>query len=269
MRMGKIDGRTIQFPQLRGTLPSLKYPAIADIKYDGELNYIRFDQAEPYTINKYGTMRYDFPALNSISSELKSAGVQSAVLVGELYWDEGKLGALYDLLSKKKDDGVRLKLFDMVELDGGNTRKEELITRREMMNEVGMSAHSAKCWVVGDKKEAGKVFDNVVKDGYEGIVVKSLDSIYNVGPCSWVKMKYKDQNDLVVVDIDKTKERIEVMHVSADSNGISRQVNVGVKASNKHKKHIKLGELVTIEHQGVLASGSLRHPVLIAKPEWK
>jgi hypothetical protein len=43
---------------------------------------------------------------------------------------------------------------------------------------------------------------------------------------------------------------------------------VGLKAPNRYKKHIKIGDKVTVEHQGVLASGSLRHPVLIPRKEW-
>ena len=39
MQVTKIDGKTITFPQLRGSLAGLHYPCMAEIKYDGEFNY--------------------------------------------------------------------------------------------------------------------------------------------------------------------------------------------------------------------------------------
>jgi len=274
MLSSKIDGKQISYPQLRGTVASIKYPALAEIKMDGELNYIRIDDDDkPYTINKYGTMRADFPALNDIAENLKDEGIDTATILCELYWDEGKLGALYELLSKKKDDGVKLSVFDMIEVNGECIRNQSLLDRKEMMSELKLGAWTPKCWVVEDKDEMQARFEETMTMGFEGIVVKDLESKFVQGPCSWVKMKYKDQNDCAVSMIDPVKERIEIMYMSPDptssTNTGVRMVPVGVKAPNSYKKHIKVGDIVTIEHQGVLTSGSLRHPVLIAKKEWK
>ena len=270
METAKIDNKIINYPQLRGTTASITYPAIAELKIDGELNYIRIED-KPYTINKYGTMRRDWPAINDIDKELTSNGVSSAVLVSELYWDEGKLGALYDLLSKKKDNAVKLSVFDVIEINGEDMREKPLVERKEMLHAIGVGAWTPKCWVIEDKDDLEARFQEAMQMGYEGIVAKGLDSKFQHGPCSWTKLKYKDQNDCAVVLIDPVKERIEIIYISPDpaiQNSV-RTVHVGVKAPNSYKKHIKLGDLVTIEHQGVLASGSLRHPTLVAKKEWK
>jgi len=270
MILDKIDGKIIKFPECRGSQSGLKYPALAEIKHDGELCYMRIDQVKPWTINKYGTMRSDFPELNLIAGEMKAAGTQSALLIGELYWNEGKLHESYALSSNKKSDKVKLSVFDIMELDGGNMRDMTLVERKETINERGLQSWAPKCWVVQDEAESDLIFQNVINDGYEGIVMKNLDSKYVCGPCDWVKRKFKDRNNLQIVSIDPVKEKIEVMHISPDTNGMSmRYVPVGVKAPNKYKKHLKIGDVVEIEHQGVLPSGSLRHTVLIPKPEWK
>jgi ATP-dependent DNA ligase len=269
MKMSKVGGKNIHFPQLRGSADALRYPAIADVKYDGEFNYAVIRKADVYTINKYGTMRRDFTQLNEIDKVVREANVSSAVFACELFWGEGKLGALYDLLSRKKDNDVKLRLFDLIEINGENMRDEDLVTRREMMFEMGVKQWMAESRFIEDESEAMQMFADTCNDGYEGIVLKDIKSKFINGPCSWVKLKKKDQNECAVTAVDPGKERIEIMYVSLDPNGDSRSVGVGVKAPDKYKKHIKVGSIVTIEHQGVLDSGSLRHPVLIPKKEWK
>ena len=268
MQVGKINNKTINFPQLRGSLAGVRYPALAELKYDGEFNYIIFKNSDTYTINKYGTMRRDFPHLNLVKKKLESNSVSSAVLVCEVYWNEGKLGALYDLLSKKKDDAIKLCIFDVIELNNDNVRNHTLLDRKELLHDVGLKRWLPKCWVVEDKADVDIRFQGATLEGYEGIVVKDFDTHFVNGPCSWVKIKYKDRSDYQVSLVEHIKERIEVQ-VPVTKPNQPQWITLGVKAPNRYKAHIKVGDMVTVEHQGVLASGSLRHPVLIAKKEWK
>jgi ATP-dependent DNA ligase len=259
----------IQFPQLRGSLGAVKYPAFSELKYDGELNYVVYSHSKPtFTVNKYGNSRQDFPALNLITQHIKGSTkkdcVNTVMLIGELYWGEGKKGALYELLSRKKDDAVNIKVFDLIEYNGVNFKQDTLIDRRELMFNLGLGPHLVPCTVVNNKLEATTAFERAKNEGWEGVVIKSLDSRYNNGPCPWVKLKWKDRSDYPVTGIDSVKERIEI---GADYPGKQR-VFVGVKAPNRYKKHIAIGDMVTIEHQGVLVSGSLRHPVLIPRKGW-
>jgi len=265
MQVTKIENKAITFPQLRGSLAGLHYPCMAEIKYDGEFNYLSLTESDACLINKYGTVKRDFPMLNDIVKVLRDNKTVSATFVCELYWNTGKLGALYEFLAHKKDDACKLCLFDIIELNGVNIRTEDYLDRKERMQEAGVDKWLPKCWVVNDIPDTEHRFKEVTDDGWEGITVKSFNGSYVSGPCSWVKMKFKDQSDYEVVLVDSTKERIEI--VALYPNGI--RVTVGVKASNRYKKHISIGDMVTVEHQGVLASGSLRHPVLIAKKEWK
>jgi ATP-dependent DNA ligase len=268
MKVTKHTGKSIAFPQMRGSVASLKYPVIADVKYDGEFNYIHITDTEAFTINKYGTMRRDFPELNKIAKLVREA-TSSVTLVCEVYWDEGKLGALYDLLSHKKDDDIKLRAFDLIEVGNENYKAQTFLDRREMMYELGLKRWLPTCWMIEDKIELQHMFENVTNQGYEGLAVKGLDTHFVTGPCAWVKMKYKDRTDYAVCSIDPVKERIGIAAPSSTvTPGVIQMIEVGCKAPNKYKKHIKIGEIVTIEHQGVLASGSLRHPVLIAKKEW-
>lgn len=220
----------------------MRYPAIVEIKYDGELNL--FDHG--VLINKYGTTRENFTAIANIP--------HNCVLLGELFTGQGKAGELYNLLSNKtNDDALTYEPFDILEYNGVDMRKETLSRRRNILDELCPTVTYE--WA-DNKNEVMEIYEEIISLGYEGCVVKSLESQYRDGPCSWVKLKHKDQSDYKVTLVEPLLERIEV-----DVAGVI----VGCKCPNKYKKSVKVGDLVTIEHQGVLASGSLRHPVFIRK----
>lgn len=238
----------IGFPELRGSLAGMRYPAIVEPKLDGELNKLIVDKDEVYLINKYGTKRewnVDLPT--------------GTILLGELVVKDGKAGELYELLKHKKDDNLKFIAFDILQDTGVDVRKRVLERRLEYLRDICIvNIHTVDIFPVQNEREAMGTYEMLVSQGYEGAVVKSLSSTYVEGPCSWVKIKHKDRNELPVVSIDPVKERMEVLHAG---------IRVGVKLPSKYKTTIKLGDLVTIEHQGVLASGSLRHPVYVAKEE--
>ena len=268
---GSVD---MPIPELRRKLGSMKYPAFGEIKYDGEFTFIFYEGNKICTVNKYNKLRTQFPQLNDIRDDIFDCGrAQSATMLAELYYGEGKRNALYDLNSNKESDTLNLKIFDLLELYGNDMTQEQLVDRKEALQDIfpTNTQFLAKTKVIKDKIGAEEYFKWTTDNGYEGAVIKSLDSHLVSGPCSWVKMKFKDQSDYEVHLIDPSKERIEVLVpiVSAHPSGTAQKfVRVGVKAAQRYKRHIKVNDKVTVEHQGVLDSGSLRHPVLIPKGEW-
>lgn len=263
MLISKGTAPIYNWPELRGSLECMRYPALAEIKLDGEFDFIYYDELKkPYmwTVNKYGTTRSEYAELDRLGGILWDKGIRRCVLMGELYFDKGKKGQLYQLLERKKiDDNLHLCPFDIYSLNENSLAHESLLTRKEILNDLIGQWGNLESKVVQNSIDVQVFFEAVTMAEYEGIVVKSLDEQLILGPCNWVKVKFKDKNDLFVAFVDGTQERIEVIH---------RNVGVGVKCPNKYKKFIKPGDTVTIEHQGVLASGSLRHPVLIPKKEW-
>jgi len=252
----------MQAPELRGSLANIRYPAFCETKLDGEfcfIHYVPNKRGEQiWTVNKYGTSRDCFKALRQIWDILRKNSVfTSQVFLAELFHGSGMRGSLYDLNSNKKSDDLHLCIFDVFD------QTKSLLDRKELLFEM-IGPNQIQPIVIMDRPDAEVQFKLATSKGYEGIVLKPLDSPLVLGPCSWVKMKYKDRNELFVGMVDLHKERIEVIHPTGTVG-----VAVGVKAPNRYKKHIKAGDVVTIEHQGVLPSGSLRHPVLIAKKEWK
>ena len=246
--------------KLRGSPSQIEYPCWAEIKMDGEYTWLVKTDASCYTVNKYGLCRLNYPITES-AKRLKGASLGDFILIGELYYGDGKKGRLYDLLSHKESDALNFMPFDIVQFKGVSVGKATLVDRLEMMHELGVDPtiqnHGR---VIDDKEQLNEYCEWVKEQGYEGIVVKGLEGVLIFGPCNWIKLKYKDQSDFRVTLIDPVKERIEVVVYTPTT---LRQV--GCKCSNKDKATLKVGDTVTIEHQGILAQGGLRHPVFKGK----
>lgn len=253
----------IDYPQLRGSLESIKYPAFVEPKLDGELNYCYMEKDVACLRNKYGKERTDFPAVTELK---KAMGDRTAIFAGELVYGEGKSGDLYEFLKNKTSNGLRFVIFDIISLDGKSLTSESTLDRKEMLIELfddkrDMLNTKVLCPAVAhSKSEVETIYLKVIKMGYEGVVIKNFHEKYISGPCNWVKMKHRDINAYKVCYIDPVKERIEVTVAT-----INTTRPVGVKVMNNIKKLLKVGDVVNIEHQGVLPMGGLRHPVFRGK----
>lgn len=260
----------IQFPELRGTLGATRFPVFAELKYDGEFNWIEYRDGEAYCVNKYGTIKSRLKMLDEIVAQIQNYATEKLVpiisitFMAEVYAGDGKAGKLYDLLSQKNSGDLRIFVFDIIQINGESLRNTKLIDRKEILGEI--LPYMQTPWYFEKKDEVEKLFEIMTGSGWEGLVVKPIDSPIVFGPCNWVKMKKKDRTDYRVINVDVTKERIVV---EATYPGKAKAIPVGVKAANRYKSNIQVGDWVTIEHQGILESGSLRHPVLIPKKEWK
>ena len=243
------------FPELRGDIRAIRYPAYVEAKCDGELNWFKPDKE--CLINKSGKIRYSFPITKELS-HIKHK------LLGELYWGDGKAGALYEFLKHQTDDELKFMVFD-VDIPGTYFER-----RMWLIEHISPTPHVR---IVDASRALTK--DNIEPNydyyvhclRYEGIVVKSGDSRLIMGICPWVKMKNKETSDLPVAYIDPTLERIDVWVQLSDDNHIGKMC--GVKVMNKVKATLKIGDIVEIEHQGILSQGGLRHPVFIRRRDDK
>lgn len=236
-------------------------PAFADIKYDGE--YCVADtrggvHGYPKLINSYGKARVDCPILRELPPE--------SVFYGELTWNGGFNGELYSLLSHKTDDELFMYVFDVSILEGRDVTKLPLMDRRELLLNMlglwrqGSSMHVAtvNSYYCDDKVDIEEAFGAATRDGYEGVVIKQANQVLNFGAsCTWVKLKHTLNADLKVIAIDPSQERIECE--------LPNRRPLGVKVMNKIKQTLQVGDMVEIQHYGVLNGGGLRHPVFIRK----
>jgi hypothetical protein len=226
-------------PKLRGDFENFSwYPACAQIKIDGEYEII--DTKYETTINKYGKTRTDFPALNEIITKLHGPHR----LIAELYWGDGKNNALYKLLENKESDDLKLFVHD-IQLPYATA-----FERLSFLKDKGLTQFT----VVENKQEALDFFNETVKAGYEGIVLKpSASKIQEAN--QWVKVKLEDETEMEVTKIYESEEKVDLKFEGKI---------VGCKASTALKSKLRVGQTVLVKHNG-FTKNSVRHPVIINK----
>ncbi len=255
------------YPELRATLSGIHYPALVELKLDGELDWCvgQGGEVEPYFINKRGKVRTEMPILEAIKRRMDEKPFE---LVGELFHGQGENHALYALNSNRESDDLNFYPFDIISYENQSLVNQTLVDRKEIIASHLWDLIPARPIIVYSEKDVEKEFEKACKAGFEGIVIKNLNGRYITGACPWVKLKFSDQSDYVVTMIDPVKERIEIAVSSVTSTGAPLTRTVGAKCSHKQKASLRVGSLVTIEHHGLMEGGSLRNPVFIgvAKP---
>ncbi|MAG08253.1 DNA ligase [Candidatus Woesearchaeota archaeon] len=108
-----------------------------------------------------------------------------------------------------KEFPVEVNVFDVMSYNGKSLLKEPLKERRKLLEKVVREQKRkivlAKKIVTSDPKEAEKFFQESLKEGNEGIIMKKLDSVYKPGARAGNWIKYKpvmETLDLVIVGAD-------------------------------------------------------------------
>jgi hypothetical protein len=246
MKILKQPNITYQWPEMQGEdrLPFIKYPTFVELKKDGELNIYH----EGKLINKNGKQRYDCPITKNLSTI-----DPRLILWGELHYGLGENGDLYKLLSHHDSDNLRFTIFD---LTGPGLSQLSYIERREMLLELENKNWTHVTIVPTSFAEEKVQLEAILhvytqQLKYEGIVIKDGNEPFKTGPCNWIKIKPIQTIDCEIIMIDPVKERMEVAHLNRP---------VGVKLNNKYRHLVKVGDVVEIEHRGVLSGNGLRHP---------
>jgi hypothetical protein len=246
MKITRLPNFTMSYPELRGKIAFISFPAFVETKLDGELNVYL-----PGTgiVNKNGKTRTSCP----ITDYLESI---DAVLWGELYYPPGRNGDLYGLLSHPDSDSLCFSIFDITRYKECSLEQEPYVKRREILLEVLPQGQPDCVKVVptimaNSLQETQSMLKYICQQGYEGIVIKNASSPFLTGSCNWVKIKPVETVDVPVTFIDPVREKMEINY-----NGRS----VSVKLNNKYRHMVSPGDIVEISHNGVLSRGSLRHP---------
>jgi hypothetical protein len=243
-----LAGLHLTVPKYRGTLESIRYPALASRKYDGEFNWIIYSDERWILVNKNGKIRTHHDFLDVYADSYLN---RTCVYLCELYADGGRSGALYNLLKDKESDDLNIAIFDVWAKDNPTAS----VRYNTILGEIP-DTWMARTRTAKDRNQVSEFFDDAVNDGFEGIVVKSADSRAVLGNNGWCKMKKTDETQCRVTKIDNCQERIEVM--PALSFCVS-----GVKCSHAQKRLLHVNDVVTIRHFGFLNGGGMRNPVLL------
>jgi len=173
-------------------------------KADGEFTFLSFSREGNFTVNRYGHLRMDFPALNELSLALNRAGVYEAGILCELYaMEEGrplKLPEFIHYVKSKNPDligKVHIGVWDLITVNGNEVNESYAwkISEVERWLEGHRLAHVLPYVVPKSLIEAEQFYSKVLEIGYEGVVARNGDNIYKVKP--------QQDVDAVIIGINK------------------------------------------------------------------
>jgi len=209
----------IEKKDLRGRLPAGEYHLSR--KVDGEFTVVWYKDGQAVTVNPGGTVRVGLPFLTELEKTLKKAGVQSALVAGELYYrhEGGARPRVHDVsrAARKPESAADLErlcfaVFDLIALDGGDKKPlpgkfSEVFARLSRLFAGGQRVHPVDSAVVKSVEEIEQHFASwVEQQGGEGLVLRS-DST------GTFKLKPRHTLDVAVVGFTEgTDDRKGMLH---------------------------------------------------------
>ena len=191
--------------------------AVFEYKYDGFRLQIH-KRGEDITIftRRLDNVTSRFPDI--IRAVKKHIKAKDCILDGEVVGydkDNGKylpfqsisqrIRRKYNIEEMAKKFPVELNLFDIIYIDGKNLLKEPFIRRREILEKNVEQEEKklllAKQIITNDEKKANDFYKEALKQGFEGIMAKSLEGPYKPGRKVGYGVKLKpvmEELDLVI-----------------------------------------------------------------------
>jgi ATP-dependent DNA ligase len=162
---------------------------IHEIKHDGFRILARRDKDCVRLATRNGS---DFTArYPKIVAAIESLPVRSSVIDGEAIVVNEHGLSIFDILRYRlRDDAAVLCVFDLIEADGADLRRQPLERRKAMLAELLRGVRDGVAFNQHFEGEGGIVFQHACALGCEGIVSKRLGSHYRSGRVDhWLKVK--------------------------------------------------------------------------------
>ncbi len=264
----------------------IPFPCLAEVKMDGEFQYVIKKHGDIFLANKpeHGRIRTDMPVT-------KLDIPDDSVFLGELVYGAGT--NFYDFLSHKLDPDLNLAIFGCLKYDGEEIWKtQDYLAARKLLE--SLTFYNKKVSLVPkaicrNQQELDAFFNRVVSMGFEGIVIKDPLSKYIDGQTGrWAKRKFMADNDFVIMGYQSGSRRAKTLSILVGhrvDNKLQRLTYVGggfgantvpketllpilqsITTGNKGDEfYVTPKIVVTVKHYGVIRNAdgtvnSLRHP---------
>jgi hypothetical protein len=262
---------------LAGRLPAGEYHLSR--KVDGEFAVLVFSGGEALLVNPGGTVRLGLPLLAEAQQQLGRAGVNSALIAGELYYrhPSGARPRVHDVSRAARQpagqpelDSLCFAAFDLIDLDGqpAPSRHAETYARLQKLLGGGQRVHPVEAAQVKTVAEIEQYFQSwVEQQGGEGLVLRS-DS------AGGFKLKPRHTLDVAVVGFTEgTDERKGLLHdllvaVMRKDGGLHLLGRVGGGFSDEERRSL-LGELRELCTASDYSESSPDHVAYqMVRPQW-
>jgi len=108
-----------------------------------------------------------------------------------------------ELRKRMRKVQVTIRAFDILYMDGRELLNLPLAERRKYLTEIVPSSYIVEGKECHDEVELLKFYEKALKKGLEGIVVKNLNSVYEVGRRTYTWLKLKPERDTIDCTIVK------------------------------------------------------------------
>jgi len=267
----------------------IKFPCLAEIKYNGRRNVAIVDVDSVTHFSRNGKEQPNFSCFDE--ELIAIAGGVPLVFDGEVHGvgeDNTKAyKAVQEQARRKKNVDTTNLRFTMWDILLRGEWKKQICTKKQHERSENLKFHLYTYWedsdkdeptvllskakVINSQEELDKYYAKVLKQGHEGLIIKSMDGLYEYKRSkNWIKMKANATEDLKIVDvverIEKKKKtgilgavvvkRGKVKVHCPTGKGIGRE-----KATKLWKKRKKLiGRIAEVSFQNITDAGSLFLP---------
>lgn len=259
----------LPLPMLAKPLKNADLPDhfILQYKYDGNRCLVTKKNGEMIAYSRNGKI---FKYINHIL-DAASGIPEGTVLDGELYHHGTPLQTLRSWIAKEQEQNSKVIYicYDMITSEPYLERAKRLFKLSleypiQMAPNVIITPKKLEEVNLMDRLKAAKQF------GYEGLIARTVDGMYQVGKRSsdLVKIKSWEDEEFIIYDIIPSSDMWAILCVQ-DSNG-GRQFRVSAPGTIPEKEYILqnksmyIGSMVTVEYANLTNDSIPFHPVAIA-----
>lgn len=268
--------------------------AVAQLKYDGERMLIHINGDKIYCTSRrfskktgqYMENQDKIPIVNEIFKEFINQHLGYTVIDCECYSKDWSTvaGILHSLperaIELQKENPVKFACFDCLYYDGKDLREERYLDRLAYLPKVlqfvkDRNCHPVNIMLVNSKQSVNTLMNFAIEQGFEGIVVKSLQRKYYDKGAS-LKCKKSETVDVVVVGYQdgrgKYEGQVGALKIGYYEPSTSEfvcisNVNCGTDEDRldwTNNKDALLHSVIEVKCQEITKK-SLRHPVIVRR----
>lgn len=256
-------------------LSKIKYPAAIELKSDGSYCASVCSSDGVTMMSRNGN---PITGLTLLESELSNPAFEGFALEGELVYDltkgtrefgNGIIGkVIKGTATQEECDGVYYQVWDCIDTNYYQPKGEYPFTNTERRNLLEIMIQESGCerikliprTIVNSFDEANSVFEGYVRAGFEGAILKQLNTYWvdNGKPVDCVKMKRKDTADLEIVGMyegeGKAAGKLGGLLLESDCGDIKVSCGSGFSDEQReifwNDKNI-VGKVVEVEYDSI------------------
>lgn len=183
----------------------VRYPALVESKFDGSRLQIHKWGTSIWLFSRRGVEKSKtLPEVVEVAKKFKGHSfiVDSEVVAVD---KEGKHLPFQALLhrtvprefeeERAEEVGLTIRAFDILYLDGRDLRSLPLLERREYLKMIVPREYLSEGIICYSEKDLISNYERALESGFEGILVKSINSPYEVGERTYTWLKFKPERD--------------------------------------------------------------------------